>query len=231
MSIETVSFFAIYVIHHQTNLILIKVGKRAALGSDVTYILVVFFTCAFLPKTVGVAVKYDSAFRPIFKSFHLFACRELCSAIRENEVAAAANGINVVHYKKLSFIFSAIFAGWAGGLYAHYLQYITPSLFNLPKSCELVITTVLGGLGSLTGSVLGTMIVQLLPEIFRSLSEYRMLFYGISVVLVILLRPAGLLGYREFSLKGMIRWFKNKFSGGSGSGSAKTASVKGGKSV
>ena len=134
------------------------------------------------------------------------------TAIRENEVAASANGIDVVRYKKLSFVFSAVYAGWAGGLYAHYLRYINPTLFNLPKSCELVITTVLGGLGSLTGSVLGTLIVQLLPEIFRSLSEYRMLFYGIAVVLVILLRPAGLLGYREFSLKGIIRFFRNKFS-------------------
>ena len=123
------------------------------------------------------------------------------SAIRENEVAAAANGINVVKYKKLSFVFSAIYAGFSGGLYAHYLRYITPGLFNLDKSCELVITTVLGGLGSLTGSVLGTLIVQLLPEIFRSLSEYRMLFYGAAVVLVILVRPSGLMGYREFSFK------------------------------
>lgn len=123
------------------------------------------------------------------------------SAIRENEVAAAANGINVVRYKKMSFVFSAIFAGWAGGLYAHYLRFITPSLFNLGKSSELVITTVLGGLGSLTGSVLGTIIVQILPEIFRSMSEYRMLFYGIAVVLVILVRPNGLYGYREFSFK------------------------------
>ena len=131
------------------------------------------------------------------------------SAIRENEVAAAANGINVVRYKKMSFVFSAIYAGWAGGLYAHYLRFITPTLFNLGKSSELVITTVLGGLGSLTGSVLGTIIVQILPEIFRSLSEYRMLFYGIAVVLVILLRPNGLYGYREFSLKRTVAAIKN----------------------
>ena len=111
----------------------------------------------------------------------------------------------------MSFVFSAVYAGWAGGLYAHYLQYITPSLFNLPKSCELVITTVLGGLGSLTGSVLGTLIVQLLPEIFRSLAEYRMLFYGIAVILVIMLRPAGLMGYKEFHITAVINWFKKKF--------------------
>ena len=130
------------------------------------------------------------------------------SAIRENELAAAANGINVVRYKKMSFVFSAIYAGWAGGLYAHYLRFITPTLFNLGKSSELVITTVLGGLGSLTGSVLGTIIVQILPEIFRSMSEYRMLFYGIAVVLMILLRPDGLYGYREFSLKRVIARIK-----------------------
>ena len=104
----------------------------------------------------------------------------------------------------LAFVFSALYAGWAGGLYAHYLRYITPALFNLSKSSELIITTVLGGLGSLTGSVLGTIIVQLLPEIFRSLAEYRMLVYGIAVVLVILLRPNGLYGYREFSLKRVV---------------------------
>lgn len=131
------------------------------------------------------------------------------SAIRENEVAAAANGINVIKYKKMSFVMSAIYAGWAGALYAHYLRFITPSLFNLAKSSELIITTVLGGLGSLTGSVLGTLVVQLLPEIFRSLSEYRMLFYGAAVVLVVLLRPNGLYGYREFSLKRLIRSVKN----------------------
>ena len=82
-----------------------------------------------------------------------------------------------------------------------------------------MITTVLGGLGSLTGSVLGTIIVQILPEIFRNLSEYRMLFYGIAVVLVILLRPNGLYGYREFSLKRVIGYMTNpgkKKKGGSG---------------
>ena len=133
------------------------------------------------------------------------------SAIRENEVAAAANGIDVVKYKKMSFVFSAVYAGWAGGLYAHYLRHITPVLFNLPKSCELVITTVLGGLGSLTGSVLATLVVQLLPEFFRKFSEYRMLAYGIAVVLVILVRPSGLMGYKEFSLRKTIEWFKGLF--------------------
>lgn len=131
------------------------------------------------------------------------------TAIRENDIAAEAVGINVTKFKKMSFVFSAVFAGWAGALYAHYLMFITPTMFNLTKSCELITTTVIGGLGSLTGSVLGAVLVTLLPEAFRSLSEYRMLLYGIAVVLVILLKPSGLYGYKEFSLKRTINYWKN----------------------
>lgn len=140
------------------------------------------------------------------------------TAIRENEIAAEAVGIDVFRFKRMSFVFSAAFAGWAGALYAHYLMFISPSMFNLAKSSEMITTTVIGGLGSLTGSVLGALLVTLLPELFRSLSEYRMLFYGIAVVLVILLKPDGLYGYREFSLKRTIAWFKNKFTKKPGKG-------------
>ena len=78
------------------------------------------------------------------------------TSIRENEMAAEAVGINAYRYKRMSFTFSAIYAGWAGALYAGYLMYIVPVSFNLAKSCELITTTVIGGLGSLTGSVLGS---------------------------------------------------------------------------
>lgn len=136
------------------------------------------------------------------------------TAIRENEIAAEAVGIDVIHFKKMSFIFSAVFAGWAGALYAHYLMFITPTMFNLAKSSELITTTVIGGLGSLTGSVLGAMLVTLLPEVFRGLSEYRMLLYGIAVVAVILLKPDGLYGYKEFSLKRLISKIQKFFGKG-----------------
>ncbi len=80
---------------------------------------------------------------------------EYLTAIREDEIAAAASGIHVFWYKQISFVFSAVYAGWAGALYAHFLRYISTGMFDMGKSSELVITTVLGGLGSLTGSVLG----------------------------------------------------------------------------
>ena len=135
------------------------------------------------------------------------------SSIRENELAAEAVGINAFRYKRMSFTFSAIYAGWAGALYGGYLMYVVPSSFNLAKSCELITTTVIGGLGSLTGSVFGAILVTLLPEIFRSLSNYRMLFYGIAVVLIIMFKPSGLYGYKEFSLKRFIANIKKLFSG------------------
>ena len=123
-------------------------------------------------------------------------------------MAAEAVGVNAFRYKRLSFTFSAIYAGWAGALYAGYLSYIVPTSFNLAKSCELITTTVIGGLGSLTGSVLGAIIVTVLPEIFRSLSQYRMLFYGIAVVLIIMFKPSGLYGYKEFSMKRLLASIK-----------------------
>jgi branched-chain amino acid transport system permease protein len=129
-------------------------------------------------------------------------------AIREQEVAAEAVGIDTVRYKTMSFVMSAVFAGWAGALYAHYLTFISPVMFNLDKSAELTITVVIGGLGSITGSVLATIILTVLPELLRDASVYRMLLYGLAVVLIITLRPAGLMGYREFSLT----WFRKLFA-------------------
>lgn len=133
------------------------------------------------------------------------------TAIRENELAAEAVGVNAYKFKRMSFTISAIYAGWAGALYAGYLMYIVPASFNLAKSCELITTTVIGGLGSLTGSVLGAIIVTLLPEIFRSLANYRMLIYAIAVILIIMFKPTGLYGYKEFSFKRMCRTLKRWF--------------------
>lgn len=148
------------------------------------------------------------------------------TSIRENEMAAEAVGINAYRTKRMSFTFSAFYAGWAGALYAGYLMYIVPSSFNLAKSCELITTTVIGGLGSLTGSVLGAVIVTVLPEIFRSMANYRMLLYGIAVVLIILFKPSGLYGYKEFSIRRFCAFFKNLFNGGKGGKKAAAAAEK-----
>jgi len=128
-------------------------------------------------------------------------------AIREQEIAAEAVGINTAKFKEFSFMISAVYAGMAGALLAHYYMFISPIMFNLPKSAELTITVVIGGLGSLSGSVLATILLTVLPEIFRSAVEYRMLLYGIAVVVIIVLKPSGLMGYREFSLRPIFQFF------------------------
>lgn len=152
------------------------------------------------------------AFYIAWRFIHSKFGRNLTS-IRENEMAAEAVGINTFRFKRMSFIFSAVYAGWAGALYGGYLMYIVPSSFNLAKSCELITTTVIGGLGSLTGSVLGAFLVTLLPEIFRSMANYRMLLYSIAVILIIMFKPSGLYGYKEFSLKRFCRSVANLFKG------------------
>ncbi len=133
-------------------------------------------------------------------------------AIREQEIAADAIGINTAKYKNIAFVISAMYAAWAGVLFAHYFTFIVPVMFNLAKSSEMTITVVIGGLGSLTGSIVATSILTLLPELARAAAEYRMLAYGIAVVLIINLRPTGLMGYKEFSITGIIRWVRGLFS-------------------
>ena len=120
-------------------------------------------------------------------------------AIREQEVAAEAVGIDTARYKLMAFVVSAIYAGCAGSLFAHHLRFINPTMFNLDRSAEWTITVVIGGLGSLSGSVIASAILTLIPEVFRGMAEYRMLLYGIAVVLIILWKPNGLMGYREIS--------------------------------
>ncbi len=135
------------------------------------------------------------------------------TAIREQEVAAEAVGINIASNKQLAFTVSAALAGLAGALWAHRLGIIEPAAFDLAKSSELTITTVIGGLGSLTGASLGAILITLLPEVFRFLSDYRMLLYGAAVVFIIIVKPSGLYGYKEFSITRVVRWFR-KWKGG-----------------
>lgn len=120
-------------------------------------------------------------------------------AIREDEMAAAAVGIDTTKYKNFAFTMSGFFAGIAGALWAHYFTFISPLMFNLEKSAELTIIVVIGGLGSLSGSIIASILITILPEVLRAASEYRMLAYGLAVVLIINLYPTGLMGYKEFT--------------------------------
>jgi ABC-type branched-subunit amino acid transport system permease subunit len=115
-------------------------------------------------------------------------------AVREDEIAAAAIGLNTTQYKVTSFIIGAFFAGVAGALYALYEHSITPTSFGLQKSIEIVVMVTLGGLGSISGAILAAAVLTLLPEVLRPVAEYRMVIYSLLLVIMMLLRPQGLLG-------------------------------------
>ena len=121
-------------------------------------------------------------------------------AIREDYIAASASGINVTYYKVMTFAISAFFAGIGGGIYAHYMTAMIPTNFNFNYSAELLSEVIIGGTGSLTGSIIGAAFLSSLPELMRDFSTYRMLAYSVVLVLVMLFRPGGIFGRWEFSL-------------------------------
>jgi len=134
-------------------------------------------------------------------------------AVREDEIAAEAMGINSTKYKMISFIIGSSMAGLAGGLYAHFNTFIDPASFNFAKSIELITYVVLCGMGSLSGTVLGTSILIYLPEALRGLSsvfkDYRMLIYAFLLVLMMIFRPQGILGTKEISIVNIKKLIKD----------------------
>ena len=133
-----------------------------------------------------------------------------CLAVREDEIAAASLGVNSTYFKVLAFSLGAFFAGTAGALFSHYLQYMapTPSQIGFLKSIDILIMLVLGGLGSITGSIVAAVVLTVLPEFLRGFAEYRMVIYPILLIAVMIYRPAGLLAGREFSLDSLLNLFK-----------------------
>lgn len=116
-------------------------------------------------------------------------------AIREDELAAEAMGVNTTRYKVIAFAISSAMAGAAGVAFAHCFDgYLSPKTFEFLKSFEILIMVILGGLGSIFGSVLGAIILTILPEVLREFSEYRMVIYSLLLIILMITRPQGLLG-------------------------------------
>ena len=121
-------------------------------------------------------------------------------SIRENEIAAESCGINTTYYKVMAFVMSAFFAGIAGCLYAGYLGSLFPSTFKFMKSIEILVMVVLGGMGSMLGSVLAAGVLTVITELLRSVGDLRMVAYSLVLVIMMIFRPKGLLGTYDFSL-------------------------------
>ncbi|RLK47908.1 ABC transporter permease [Microbacterium telephonicum] len=119
------------------------------------------------------------------------------AAVREDEVAAAASGIHPAAYKSLAFGLGSTLAGFAGALYASQVTYIEPAQFGISLSVLAVTIVILGGLRAPMGAVVGAIVLVGIPELFRPLAEWRLLFYGIVLLVLILVRPQGLWSHVE----------------------------------
>jgi branched-chain amino acid transport system permease protein len=116
-------------------------------------------------------------------------------SIREDELAAEAMGVNTTRYKVMAFVISSAMAGAAGVLFAHCFDgYLNPKSFEFLKSFEILIMVILGGLGSIVGSILGAITLTVLPEVLRGFAEYRMVIYSLLLIVLMITRPQGLLG-------------------------------------
>ncbi|HAW50193.1 TPA: branched-chain amino acid ABC transporter permease [bacterium] len=126
-------------------------------------------------------------------------------SIREDEIAAEILGKNIVKYKLLVFVIGAFFAGIAGSLYAHYITFIDPSSFTMMEFVTILLMVTFGGMGSIRGSIVGAVILVVLPEILRFLgipssiaAPMRQMIYGFLLVFLMLKRPQGLMGTYRF---------------------------------
>jgi branched-chain amino acid transport system permease protein len=122
-----------------------------------------------------------------------------CISIREDEIAAESMGINTTKYKVMAFALGAFFAGIAGALYSSYFYFIKPDIFGFMKSIDVLVIVVLGGLGSITGSIVAAAVLAIITTFLQSFAELRMIIYALLLVVIMIFRPQGLMGSKEIT--------------------------------
>ena len=152
----------------------------------------------------------------IFLAWNLIHSRHgrACIAIREDFVAAEMMGVNIFIGRLRSLTFSGFCAGLAGGLFAHYFCFIQPSMFTSYMSTQMTAAVVAGGMGSISGPVIATLIFIGIPEALRVANIWRLVAYGLLLVLIMIFRPQGLMGYRELNLEMIRGWCRRIAKGG-----------------
>jgi len=124
-----------------------------------------------------------------------------CIAVREDEIAAESIGVDTTRAKILAFIIGAFFGGIAGGMYASSFYFVKPDLFNFLLSINILVIVVLGGLGSISGSIIAAILLAILSALLAPFPALQMILYALMLVVIMIFRPAGLMGSRELSLK------------------------------
>jgi branched-chain amino acid transport system permease protein len=114
------------------------------------------------------------------------------TAVADDEIAAEAMGINTTRYKITAFLVGAFFAGIAGGVYAHFKQYIAPQGFGFDRSIEIVVMVILGGMGNTAGVIIAAILLTVLGETLRQFGDYRMILYSLAIIVLMITRPQGL---------------------------------------
>lgn len=137
-------------------------------------------------------------------------------AIREDEIAAEASGVDTIRAKVTTFAISAAFAGVAGAMYAQYIGVITAGQFGYAYSIDILVMVVLGGMGSFTGSTISAVVLTVLPELLRGFQAYRMIIYSLVLIAVMIHHPQGLLGKKEFQISQLLKYFRIRFRSGKG---------------
>lgn len=139
-------------------------------------------------------------------------------SVREDEIAANSNGISVFRYKMIGFVIASFIGGIGGALYAPLIGFVKPDLASFNNSVNHLIYVVLGGMGSVTGSIISAFVLTVLQEFLRFLRDYRLLIYPLILICMMLFRPQGLLGTSELCFfkipdyfKSIGRWFSKKF--------------------
>jgi len=164
-------------------------GQLAFVFTTTTLVIILALLQNFLRSTYGRAIK----------------------ACREDEIAANANGINIFRYKMIGFVIAAFIAGIGGCVYALVVGFVKPDMAQFLRSIDFLIYVVLGGMGSMTGSILAAYVLTYLQEFLRFLQDYRLLIYPVILILVMLFRPKGLMGMKEFSIVGLVDKISGKF--------------------
>ena len=152
--------------------------------------------------TVGIVL--------LLSNFVKSAHGRACISIREDEIAAESMGVDTIRYKVIAFIIGAACAGIAGAIYASYFYYLEPNLFGFLKSVDVLVIVVLGGLGSLSGSMLAAILLALISTYLQSFPEIRMVLYSLILIVIMIFRPQGLMGSRVISLSVFSKLGNNK---------------------
>ena len=165
-----------------------------------------------LPKAVSWHMVYWAVVicTLVIVNFGISAHGRACISVREDEIAAEAMGINTTQYKILAFVIGAMIASVAGALYAGAFYVIKPEMFTYSKSIDILVLVVFGGMGSITGSFISTILVSVLNTVLQQFSSVRMIVYGLALVVIMVFRPSGLLGRKEFSFSALLKKFDKK---------------------